>query len=282
MFIFVLVLGGMMQQVLAQQTISNEDFEINLPGGWNYRCSDETGMMKHYFNKDSVSYTVNIYPISIYTYDAFKDYLPQGTKYVEAEDYQIISLEDGTEMEYLKVQGDGTNPKVSGNVYVAKRNDQTIIIQEVHRNDSLAIEDCLVEKFRWPAVSAVSFSERVDRFCNILNGALEKFASSEGICFRHSAEKKTFYIEQRLQNRQGEAKVLAKEKLEKKDENISEMFNLFPLFLEMGYNDYSFQLTRYLMNGKKESKVVYKPKDYKHLITRKNSMTSFTIRLVED
>ena len=222
MFIFVLLLGGITQQILAQQTISNEDFEINLPEGWNYRCSDETGVMKHFFSKDSVSYTLKIFPFSIYTSDAFRDNLPQGTKYVGTEDNQVISMEDGTEIKYLEVQGDDTNPNVSGNVYVANRNDRTIIIQEINRNDSLAIEGNLVEKFCWPVASSVSFSERVDRFCNVLNGMMAEFAPSEGISFRQSARKKMLYIEQRLQNTQDEAKVLAKGKLEKTDKNISE------------------------------------------------------------
>lgn len=279
---FVLLLGGIPQQVLAQQTIKNEDFEINLPEGWSYCCSDETGIMKHFFNKDSVSYTINIFPIPIYTLDAFKDYLPQGLKYVETEDKQIISMEDGSEIEYQEMQGDETNPNVSGNVYVTRRNERTIIIQEVNRNNSLTVEDKLLEKFRWPVVGSVSFSERVDRFCNVLNGLLEKFAPSEGICFRQSTKKQMLYIEQNLQNKEAEAKALVKGELEKKDKKISEMFDLSPLFLEMGYNGYSFHMSRYLMNGKRESKVVYKPKDYKHLLEKENNFASFTIRLVED
>lgn len=279
---FVLLIGTL-TQAMAQQTISNEDFEINLPEGWSYDCSDKTGARTHFFKKDSLSYTVVVFPVSIFKGDAFREYLPLGTKYVEAEEELVVLMGDGEEVEYKKIKGDDTNPNVSGCVYVTDRNDKTIIIQEINRTDSLAAEDNLLGQFRWPEIVYVPFHVRVDRFCEVLNGAMKEFAFTKGFSFRHSAKKKKLFIEQHLQNPKDEAEALAKGKLKKKDTVTSELFfNTLPFFLRMGVEDYSFQLSRFLMNGKLESKVVYKPKDYKHLFEREKQYASFTMRLVED
>ena len=266
LFMFVLLLFGVTQLIMAQQTISNEDFEISLPEGWSYHSEDLEGVMKHFFNKDSLSYTVVLFPVPMYTHKAFMEYRPSGTKYIDLEGEQIVSMEDGTEMRCRKVEGNAFNPGITGCVYVTDRNDKTIIIHEINRDNLPIVKDNLLEKFRWSTIAPLSLSERVDRFCNVLNGIMGKYAPLLGMNLRQSAKDKRFYKEQWLKSFKDEAKALAEGKLQKEDENILSYFEFSPLFLEMGEKGYSFQESRYLMNGKLESKVVYRPKDYKHLL----------------
>ena len=210
--------------------------------------------------------------------------MPLGTTYVDSDEELNFLLEDGIAVECKKVQGDDTNPKVSGYVYVTNRNDKTIVIQEINRNDSLYPEGCLLEQIRWAEIPSLSFSERVDRFCNVLNRVMKEFdIVDEGVCFKQSTKGEKLIIEYHMQTPEDEAKMLAKGKLKKKDGLISELlFDAFPIFLEMGNEGYTFQLSRYLMNGKLESKIVYKPKDYKHLLEREKQNASFTMRLIDD
>ncbi len=265
-FVLLLLLGGVTQQVVAQQTVSAEDFEINLSEGWNYHCRESDGVMEHFFHKDSLSYTVVIFPVPMYTHKAFMEYRPWGTDYVESEGEQIVWLKDSTEMRCRKVQGKVIEPYIAGCVYVTDRNDKTIIIQEINKNCSRVVKDNLLDDFRWTEIASLSFPERVDRFCNVLNGYMDKYAPSLGMNLRQSVKDKIFYKEQWLRNSKDEAKALSEGKLQKEDETILSYFEFSPLFLEMGKMGYSFQESRYLMNGKLESKVVYKPKDYKHLL----------------
>ena len=265
-FMFVLLLFGVTQLIMAQQTISNEDFEINLPEGWSYHSEDLEGVIKHFFNKDSLSYAVVIFPVSMYSHKAFMEYRPSGTKYIEQEGEQIVLMEDGIDMRCRKVEGSAFNPGIMGCVYVTDRNDRTIIIHEINKDNLPIVKDNLLEKFRWSTIAPLSFSERVDRFCNVLNGIMGKYAPSLGMNLRQSAKDKRFYKEQWLKSSKDEAKALAEGKLQKEDENILSYFEFSPLFLEMGEKGYSFHESRYLMNGKLESKVVYRPKDYKHLL----------------
>ena len=266
--VFVSLLMGVTQQVMAQQTICNEDFEINLPEGWSYHYSDDEGIMTHFFDKDSLSYRVVVFPVLMYTHKAFMEYRPSGTKYIEQEREQIISMKDGTEMKYKKVQGNAFSSDISGCVYIADRNDKTIIIQEINKDSLRGVKDSLLGKFCWAEITLLSLPERVDRFCNVLNGIMKKVAPSLGICLKQSVKDKIFYKEQWLQSSKDEAKALAEGKLQKEDNGISEYFNFSPLLLEMGNEGYCFQESRYLMNGKLESKVVYTPKDYRHLLNR--------------
>lgn len=271
-FVFVLMFGVVTQQIMAQQVVSTEDFEINLPEGWTYLCNDNEGIIKHVFNKDSLSYTINIFPIPIYTHTAFIDYRPSGTDYIEPDKEQTIGLKDGTELKYKKLQGNILNPNASGCVYVTNRNDKTIIIQEINKGHLQDAKENILHKLHWSVIVSLPFSERVDRFCNVLNGIMKKVAPSLGICLKQSVKDKIFYKEQWLQNSKDEAKALAEGKLQKKDKGILEYFNFSPLVLEMGNEGYSFQESRYLMNGKLESSIVYKPEDYKHLLVEYTEM----------
>ena len=283
-FILMLLFWGTILPITAQQIVTNEDFEIRLPEGWKYSCKGEKGVLQHSFQKDSVSYIVNVFAVSVYTDQVYEDYLPLGTMYVDSDEELGFLLEDGIAVECKQVQGDDANPKVSGYVYVTNRNDKTIVIQEVNRNNSLYAKGDLLEQIRWAEIPSLSLSERVDKFCNVLNELVKEFDFIDaGICFKQSAKRKKLIIEYHIQNPEDETKRLAKGKLKKKDVLVSELlFGTLPIFLEMGYEGYTFQLSRYLMNGKLESKVVYKPKDYKHLLERKKQYASFTLRLVDD
>lgn len=269
---FVSLLFGITQQVMAQQTICNEDFEINLPEGWTYLCNDNEGIIKHIFNKDSLSYTINIFPIPIYTHTAFIDYLPSGTDYIEPDKEQTIGLKDGTELKHKKLQGNILNPNASGCVYVTNRNDKTIIIQEINKGHSQDAKENILDKLHWSVIVSLPFSERVDRFCKALNGVMGKYAPSLGMNLRQSANDKMLYKEQWLKSSKDEAKALAEGKLQKEENTIRSYFEFSPLFLEMGKKGYSFQESRYLMNGELESSIVYKPGDYKHLLMEYTEM----------
>lgn len=269
--VFVL-LGIVTQQVVAQQVVSTEDFEINLSEGWSYHCREIEGVVKHFFDRNSLSYTVVIFPVPMYTHKAFMEYCPWGTDYVESEGEQIVGLEDSTEIRYRKVQGNVLEPNVSGCVYVTDRNDKTIIIQEIYKDASQAVKDSLLDKFRWAKIASLSFSERVDRFCRALNGVMGKYAPSLGMNLRQSANDKMLYKEQWLKSSKDEAKALAEGKLQKEENTIRSYFEFSPLFLEMGKKGYSFQESRYLMNGELESSIVYKPGDYKHLLMEYTEM----------
>lgn len=283
-FMLVLLFGLVSQQGVAQQIVTNEDFEINLAEGWKYSCKGEKGVLQHSFQKDSVSYIVNVFAVSVYTERVYEDYLPLGTTYVDSDEEQVFLLEDGVAVECKQVEGDNANPKVSGYVYVTNRNDKTIVIQEVNRNDSLHAKGYLLEQIRWAEIPSLSLSERVNNFCNVLNGLVKEFDFIDaGICFKQSTKGKKLIIEYHIQTPEDETKMLAKGKLKKKDVPISELlFDALPIFLEMGNEGYTFQLSRYLMNGKLDSKIVYKLKDYKHLLERKKQYASFTMRLVDD
>lgn len=275
---------GMILPIMAQQIVIDDEFEIELPEGWIYYCAEEPGIIKHSFKKDSLSYMVNVLAMSVYTNKAFEEYLPLGTKYVEVEEVQILEMEDGGDVEFKKVQGDDSNPNTSGGVYVINRNDKAIVIQEINRNDSLAVNDNLLELFRWsPKIVSLPFWIRVEWFCDTMNSLIKELTSVDGLHFEQAAKGKKMIIEYHLKKPEDEAKVLAEGKLKKKDEVISELlFESFPFLEEMGNEGYSFQFARYLMNGKLESKVIYKPKDYKHLIEERNQYVSFTIRLIDD
>lgn len=268
--LFALLLIGVTQQIMAQQLISTNDFEINLPEGWECKYTEELGKTVHRFEKRSKVYTINVFAIPLYPDTAFEHFLPQGTKYMNMVNVQIGQMVNGTEFKCRWLQNEKSDSNIIGCVYTAVRDDKTIVIQEMNRSDSLSVSENLLELFQWPEITFLSLAERVDRFCQTMNDLLEKSSSMSGLIFKHSAENKKFIIEYHLQNQEDETKKRTKEQdKEKKDENIQGLFFLFtPLFLEMGKEEYSFQLSKYLMNGEKRSEIIYQPEDYRHLLEK--------------
>lgn len=264
--LFALLLIGVTQQIMAQQLISTNDFEINLPEGWECKYTEELGNTEHRFEKDSTVYTINVFAIPLYPDDAFEIFLPEGTKYMKMVDVQIGQIVNGTEFKCKWLQNDKSDSNIIGCVYTAVRNDKTIVIQEMNRSDSLSASENLLNLFQWPEVIPLPLTERVERFCQTMNGLLEESSRKSELVFKHSAENKKFIIEYHLQNPEDEIKGNKKSK----DERIQELFYGFvPLFLEMGKDEYSFQLTEYLMNGEKEKEIIYQPEDYRHLLEGK-------------
>ena len=258
---------GMILPIMAQQIVINDDFEINLPEGWECKYTEELGKTVHRFEKGSKVYTINVFAIPLYPDTAFEVFLPQGTKYMNMVNVQIGQMVNGTEFKCRWLQNDKSDSNIMGCLYTAVKDDKTIVIQEMNQGDSLSVSENLLELFQWPEVSPLPLTERVDRFCQTMNDLLEKSNSKFGLIFKHSAENKKFIIEYHLQNLEDEAKESAKKK---KDEKIQELFFGFtPLFREMGKEEYSFSFIKYLMNGEKESEIIYKPEDYRHLLEGK-------------
>lgn len=262
--LFVLLLGWTTQQIMAQQIISTNDFEINLPEGWECKYTEELGKTVHRFEKKSKVYAINVFAIPLYPDVAFELFLPRGTKYMKMVDVQISQMVNGTEFKCKWLQNDKSDSNIIGCVYTAVRDDKTIVIQEINRSDSLSVGENLLELFQWPEVTSLSLTDRVERFCQTMNDLLEKSNSMSGLIFKHSDENKKFIIEYHLQDQEEEAKEQNKMK---KDEKLQELFfGFIPLFLEMGKEEYNFQMSKYLMGGEKESEIVYQPKDYRHLL----------------
>lgn len=269
--LFVLLLGWTTQQIMAQQIISTNDFEINLPEGWECNYTEEPGKIEYRFEKKSKVYAINVFAIPLYPDVAFELFLPQGTKYMKMVDVQIGQMVNGTEFKCKWLQNDKSDSDIIGCVYTTVRDDKTIVIQEMNRSDSLSVGENLLELFQWPEVTSLSLTDRVKRFCQTMNDLQEKSSSMSGLIFKHSAENKKFIIEYHLQNQEEEAKERTKEQTkEKKNENIQKLFFEFtPLFLEMGKEGYSFQMSKYLMNGEKISETIYQQEDYRHLLEKK-------------